>query len=346
MAESVPCILCRGPVRRPLFAVGPDRFWRCPECGLVQMNPLPAPGGAPGEDYAGFDLENYRKFMAEFRVPQYERDLAFLRGHASGARLLDIGCGMGEFLDVAARAGSEASGLEPSPTAAEIAGRRHRVVRGELGRAKFGPGRSTPRPPGPSSSTSPRPRIFCGSSAALLAPGGCLALRVPDVRGLLPALSLAVHRLSFGRVDLPLRVLYQLDWHYKHYYGFDRRTIVRLLADNGFEVAAVRSEPSFDLRSLDLRMDYLPLKGAAKRAGKAAVKGALGLDPRPGPAISASGRAGDNRPRQGVMPRPAARLAAAHRGLLTTALYFLIKFSLVNADYAGETSSGSVGRAC
>ena len=69
MAETFPCVLCSGPIRRPLFAVGPDRFWRCPSCGLVQMSPLPAPGGAPGEDYAGFDLENYRKFMAEFRIP-------------------------------------------------------------------------------------------------------------------------------------------------------------------------------------------------------------------------------------------------------------------------------------
>jgi SAM-dependent methyltransferase len=235
------------------------------------MNPLPAPGGAPGEDYAGFDLENYRKFMAEFRLPQYERDLAFLREYASGGRLLDIGCGMGEFLDVAARAGFLVSGLEPSRTAAEIAGRRHPVVRGELGSVEFKAGTFDAATAWSVLEHVPAPADFLRKVRGLLAPGGCLALRVPDVRGLLPALSLAAYRLSFKRIDLPLRVLYQLDWHYKHYYGFDRRTIGRLLEDNGFAVAAIRSEPSFDYRSLDLRMDYLPFRGAAKGAAKAAL---------------------------------------------------------------------------
>jgi 2-polyprenyl-3-methyl-5-hydroxy-6-metoxy-1,4-benzoquinol methylase len=235
------------------------------------MNPLPAPGGAPGEDYAGFDLENYRKFMAEFRIPQYERDLAFLRPHASGERLLDIGCGMGEFLDVAARAGFRVSGLEPSRTAAEIAGRRHAVVRGELGSLEFKAGAFDAATAWSVLEHVPAPADFLRKVHGLLAPGGCFALRVPDVRGLLPALSLAAYKLSFRKIDLPLRVLYQLDWHYKHYYGFDRRTIVRLLADNGFAAEAVRAEPSFDRRSLDLRMDYIPVQGAAKGGVKAAL---------------------------------------------------------------------------
>ena len=281
MASSFPCILCGETVRRPLFSVGSARFWCCPECGLFQMNPLPAwggtPGCAPGEDYAGFDLENYKKFMAEFRIPQYERDLALLQKHAPGGRLLDIGCGMGEFLDVAVRGGFRVVGLEPSRTASEIALRHHPVVRGELGGIEFKAGAFDAATAWSVIEHVPAPADFLGKVHALLAPHGCLALRVPDVRGLLPALSLAVYRLSFKRIDLPLRVLYQLDWHYKHFYGFDRRTIARLLADNGFEVAAVRSEASFDYRSLDLRMDYLPFTGATKSAAKSAVKGVLGV---------------------------------------------------------------------
>jgi len=272
-AQTFPCILCGSPVRRPLFVIGPDRFWRCRACGLVQMNPLPATGGAPGEDYIGFDLENYRRFMAKFRIPQYERDLAFIREHASGGRLLDIGCGMGEFLDVAVRAGFHGTGLEPSRTAADIARRRHPVIRGELGSVEFKAGAFDAATAWSVLEHVPVPAEFLRKIQGLLTPGGCLALRLPDVRGLLPALSLAAYRFSFKRVDLPLRVLYQLDWHYKHLYGFDRRTIGRLLADNGFEVTAVRSEPSFNYRSLDLRMDYLPFRGP----GKALAKGGLGM---------------------------------------------------------------------
>jgi SAM-dependent methyltransferase len=269
------CVLCGAPLARVLFAVGPDRFLECRSCGLVQMNPLRVPESL-GEDYEGFDLESYARFMIEFRRPQYERDLALVRGLlAPGGRLLDIGCGMGEFLDVAAEAGLRAYGLEPSRRASDIARRRHPVIRGELGQVKFKERFFSVATLWSVLEHAPSPAAVLAEVRALLAPGGLVALRVPDVRGLLPAISLAGWRLSFGRLDLPLRILYQLDWHYKHLYGFDRRTIVRLLEDGGFAVEAVRSEPSFDVKTLDRRMDYLPLRGPARLAVKAALAAVL-----------------------------------------------------------------------
>ena len=264
------CALCGESAARPLFAVGPDNFLRCRACGFVQMSPLPAPEG-PGEDYAGFDLESYAAFMAEFRRPQYERDLALIRERASGGRLLDIGCGLGDFLDVAAAGGFRAYGLEPSRKASEIARRRHTVVRGELGQVKLREGAFAAATLWSVLEHVPDPAAFLAEARSLLAPGGVLALRVPDVSGLLPALALAAWRLTFHRLDLPLRILYQLDWHYKHLYGFDRRTIVRLLEQGGFAVEAVRSEPSFSFGSLRRRMDYLPLRGAARAAARVAL---------------------------------------------------------------------------
>jgi 2-polyprenyl-3-methyl-5-hydroxy-6-metoxy-1,4-benzoquinol methylase len=265
-----PCALCGETAARPLFAVGADRYLRCRACGFVQMSPLPASEG-PGEDYKGFDLESYAAFMAEFRRPQYERDLALIRQYASTGRLLDIGCGLGDFLDVAAAGGFRAYGLEPSRTASGIARRRHPVVRGELGRVKLREGAFAVATIWSVLEHVPDPAAFLAEARALLAPGGVLALRVPDVRGLLPALALASWRLTFHRLDLPLRVLYQLDWHYKHLTGFDRRTIVRLLERGGFSVEEVRSEPSFSFRSLRRRMDYLPLRGPARAAARAAL---------------------------------------------------------------------------
>ena len=268
------CVLCGAPLARSLFIIGPNRFLECRSCGLVQMNPLRVPEEL-GEDYEGFDLESYAKFMIEFRRPQYERDLALVRGCAAGGRLLDIGCGMGEFLDVAVEAGFRAYGLEPSRRASDIARRRHPVIRGELGQVKFREGAFSVATLWSVLEHVPAPAAVLAEVRALLAPGGLVALRVPDIRGLLPAISLAGWRLSFGRLDLPLRILYQLDWHYKHLYGFDRRTIVRLLEDNGFAVEAVRSEPSFDVKTLDRRMDYLPLRGPARLAAKAALAAVL-----------------------------------------------------------------------
>jgi Methyltransferase domain len=117
--------------------------------------------------------------------------------------------------------------------------------------------------------------------AALTERAGILALRVPDVRGLLPALALALHRGTFGRISGPLRVLYQLDWHYKHFTGFDRRTLVRAIENAGYAVLSVRREMSYSRRSLGLRMESIPLgRGASRvvlRAGLGAIAGLSSL---------------------------------------------------------------------
>ena len=247
---------------------------------VVRMHPLPELSGA-GEDYQGFDLETYREFMRTFRVPQYERDIARMREHGAKGRLLDIGCGMGEFLDVAVRGGFSVTGIEPSPTASEIASKRHSVLRGELLALDLG-GRTFETVTLWSVLEHVHsPADVLARVAALTERHGILALRVPDVRGLLPGLALVLHRLTFGRFSAPLRVLYQLDWHYKHFTGFDRRTLVRAVENSGYEILSVRRENSFTRRSLGLRMDYIPLGrgvfGGVINAGLGAAGGAARL---------------------------------------------------------------------
>ena len=85
-----------------------------------------------------------------------------------------------------------------------------------------------------------------------------LALRIPTSQGLLPQLAHGIFRLSAGAVRTPLRIIYQLDWNYPHVFFFNRKNSDRLLQKCGFVVAAARRESSFDVKSMDLRMDYLP----------------------------------------------------------------------------------------
>ena len=273
MLSAFPCSLCGRRDHRLYFAVQEGRFWRCAGCGLIQMHPLPE--NLPlGEDYEGFDLGTYEKFVAMFRIPQYERDAASILERTKGTRLLDIGCGTGEFLTVAERSGFRAVGLEPSKTAFEIARKMHPVLRGELATAGFKADSFDVVTLWSVLEHVPEPSAFLRRIRGLLRQGGILALRVPEARGLLPSLAVWLYRLSLGRMAAPLRVLYQLDWHYKHYYGFDRRTIRRLLESNGFEVVGLRLENSYSVPSLHLRMHYLPVPRFARKivvAGLSAV---------------------------------------------------------------------------
>jgi SAM-dependent methyltransferase len=218
--------------------------------------------------------------MASFRVPQYERDIARMRGYGASGRLLDIGCGTGEFLDVAARSGFSVLGIEPSPTASAIAARTHEVLKTEFLDAETGGRRFDAVVLWSVLEHVPSPAEVLARAAALTEPGGILALRVPDVGGLLPRLALAIHRLSFGRVSAPLRILYQLDWHYGHVTGFDGRNLALAVESAGFEVVSLRRENSFACRGLGRRMDYVRLKSAAAKRVAAAGLGLIGLAAR------------------------------------------------------------------
>lgn len=255
---SFPCFVCGATRQRSFFSAAGCEFWRCRDCGVVRMHPLPPPAAA-GEDYQGFDLATYRKFMETFRVPQYERDIASMRRHGASGRLLDIGCGMGEFLDVAARNGFSVTGIEPSPTASEIAARRHPVLKGEFLDPDLGGRRFDAVTLWSVLEHVHSPAGVLARIGALTERGGVLALRVPDVRGLLPGLARTIHNVTFGRASGPLKVLYQLDWHYKHFTGLDRRTLARAVENAGFKVLSLRRENSFTWSSLGLRMDYIPL---------------------------------------------------------------------------------------
>jgi 2-polyprenyl-3-methyl-5-hydroxy-6-metoxy-1,4-benzoquinol methylase len=273
MGRSLSCVLCGESLRRIFFIADEARFWRCVRCGLVQMNPIPKMEES-GEDYSGFDLTRYREFVAKFRVPQYERDLALVGKYAAKGQLLDIGSGTGEFLGVAGRFGFQAIGIELSPTAFDIARRKYSIVRGGWEDVSFKDGMFDVVTLWSVLEHIPAPSALLRRTWSWLRPGGLLALRVPDVRGLLPNVALWLYRITLGSIDSPLRIIYQLGWHSKHFYGFDSETLCRLLETAGFEVRLLKSENSFDCKSLDLRMNYLPkmaFSGTAARAALAAI---------------------------------------------------------------------------
>ena len=66
-----------------------------------------------------------------------------IQRYKAGGTLLDVGCGTGEFLEAAEGRGFSATGVEPSETAARIAGRRHPVIQAELENVGLPPPLST-----------------------------------------------------------------------------------------------------------------------------------------------------------------------------------------------------------
>lgn len=130
--ETPICAVCAVPMAPYLPAARDpqtlERFdvLRCPRCGSGVIAPIPDDlGRFYGEEYYG----KRHGFTVRYRC---WRRMRLLRRHvAKPGRLLDVGCGDGDFLVAASRAGWRAAGVERGERADEVT-RQELVVRGSL----------------------------------------------------------------------------------------------------------------------------------------------------------------------------------------------------------------------
>lgn len=228
MTAAPACVLCGSTAApRPELSHPEGRLVRCPGCGLVHVDPLPAPEEARrlyGESYYRDPVRGYLDYEADeaaFRR-EFRRRLRLLIRVRPRGRLLEVGCATGGFLAEAARAGYEAEGIEPdAAVAATAAARSGRPVRaGTIEEVDL-----------PAASFDVAvlfevvehlvdPVAALRRVARALRPGGLLAVSVPDYGSLWA-------RLSGSRWPMIT------PWEHLHY--FTRGTLAATLAAAGFD---------------------------------------------------------------------------------------------------------------
>ena len=233
---------------------------RCPECGLWRST-------LSAEDrlHASGALDEGLRVggLRGLRVANYARSLAALArvrpgGSLRGARVLDVGCGYGWFLDAAAEAGMEPVGIEPDGQIATVAAQRgHRVSTGYFPDAV---------PEGERFDVVAFNDVLehfvdvhgaVAGAARCMLPGGLLLVSAPDSRGTMMRAALALAKV--GRHDL-LDRLWQRGFPSPHLSYFDRGSLRRLAARHGFEPRHAGSLQSLRLRGTwaRLHMDRKP----------------------------------------------------------------------------------------
>jgi 2-polyprenyl-3-methyl-5-hydroxy-6-metoxy-1,4-benzoquinol methylase len=210
---------------------------QCRRCGLIYV-------GERREDFtlAHFDPERSRRLAERVRAlglvdeaveageaPVRERVMAerlhWVQRFIASGQLLDVGCADGAFLELAARAGFQAHGVEPDPTTSAEAQKRTgvRVFSGTLADARY-----------PAASFDvvvlfhvlehlDSPRRTLQEIHRLLRPDGLIVIETPNIA------SFWFHLLGRRwRQFIP-----------DHYYFFSPATLTRLLEENGFRVLAL-----------------------------------------------------------------------------------------------------------
>lgn len=210
---------------------------KCRHCGLVYINPRPN-----GDDV----LDDYKDVVDELYVEEREgRVLTFRRhlrplerivGPPDGKRLLDVGCHIGVFVDVAQQGGWDAWGVEPSRWAAEQAQAQGlKVVNGTLATFGFEDASFDVITLWDVIEHLPDPKGELRQVYRLLEPGGVVVIHTIDIESL------------FARI-MGRRWPWLMEMHL---YYFAPRTLRRMLEEIGFEV--IHSSP----QGRYLRLGYL-----------------------------------------------------------------------------------------
>jgi SAM-dependent methyltransferase len=238
---------CPGCGRPGLYptALVVEREYRLMKCRVCGLGALDVPPGEDGGDH-GFDeywddvnrrVYGDPRVVAELRA-KYLRYYERLVAQAPNRRFLDVGSGAGISVDAARRAGFEARGVEPSPSAVSLSRERYGIPVAE---GLLTGDDDLPRDFGVLSlwdvvEHTADPEGLLRACAAHLVPGGIFLLETPDEGALLRGLIRTAGRLG-GRADAPPSIYYRA-----HRFYFTRAAMQRMLERAGFVEVEFRAE--------------------------------------------------------------------------------------------------------
>jgi SAM-dependent methyltransferase len=226
--ERVDCRACFSAKAAFFKELGPYRFQRCSECGLVYMSPRPATKKLE----ALYDESYFQSSDPKVGYSVYEGDKLSLRDkssrlldaierHVAPGRFLDVGCAYGFSLQVARERGWLVEGIEP---ALRVAAQVQRELGVPVHRDLFAAGL-------PDRSFDavalwdviehlPEPHQALVELRRILREGGCCSIVTPDLSSL-------AARLMGSRWEEMCKMP-------EHIYFFDRTSLQRLLERAGF----------------------------------------------------------------------------------------------------------------
>ena len=233
--KEIKCILCGDTIFRIQGKKNTYQVVIC-NCGLVYINPQPSPEvtekiynqeyfsggnnfGYQGISYLGKENEEWFQYIPGLTLKKIEKHLKYK------GRLLDIGCAVGHFLEVARNNGWSISGIELSKFAREYAEERLNInIYTTLEQSPFKNDDFDVITAFEIIEHVHNPDNFLREARSLLKEGGILGISTPN--------------LANSKTSKTF-----MEWSYltppEHLFYFDKKTITKLLEINGFSVIEV-----------------------------------------------------------------------------------------------------------
>jgi len=106
--EQNKCLVCQSEKLNPLSGFEKHHLTKCASCGFVFCKPIPTQDELNAV-YEGYGRNDY---LSDLTIQAYERVLDSLEPYRKTNKLIDVGCGIGYFLEVAKKRGWEVYGTE------------------------------------------------------------------------------------------------------------------------------------------------------------------------------------------------------------------------------------------
>ena len=114
--EHINCLVCEAPALKPLNGFEKHHLTKCGSCGFVFCKPIPTQEELNAV-YEGYGRNDY---LSALTIQAYERVLDSFEPYRKTNKLIDVGCGIGYFLEVAKKRGWEVYGTEFTEEAVKI----------------------------------------------------------------------------------------------------------------------------------------------------------------------------------------------------------------------------------
>jgi SAM-dependent methyltransferase len=191
LAQTIDCPLCGGASHRPLFEKQGFTFVRCADCRLVFVNPQVREDVVLAEYRTAETNDLWFDVLTSERQLTLDREkftevLDLLKPYKGGGRLLDVGCSIGLFLDLARERGWQGIGIEFAPRALAYARERYGLEVLDVPLEEAGFEDESFDAVGLLSvlEHTNEPRRMLGDVGRVLRPGGAVYVVVPNVESL------------------------------------------------------------------------------------------------------------------------------------------------------------------
>ena len=199
-AKHIDCPLCNAAEHQELFKKAGFTFVRCRDCGLAFVNPQPLRETVEGMYENSKSIELWMEVLLSqaeqaWRGDYFASHMDLVEQHLPKGRVLDVGCAIGQFLQVAHQRGWDVMGLELSTVACCYVKEKLGlpVLQKTLAQAGFAPGEFDAATMFGVLEHVPDPRLVLSQAAQTVRRGGVVVVVVPNLYSLL---AMTIHERS------------------------------------------------------------------------------------------------------------------------------------------------------